>query len=67
VLGLGTLKNTDTRVALNYGAGVKGVVSRNVGIGVDFRHMFSDALSYGLSKESGNPTQAAAHSGQAAL
>jgi hypothetical protein len=56
-VGLGNLRSTDNRVALNYGAGVKVNASKHVGFRADFRHIFSDVPSYGLPKESVNPAQ----------
>src|SRR5262245_55426792 len=56
-IGLGRLENTDWRVALNYGVGVKVNVVPHFGIRGDFRHIFSDAPSYGLPKESFNAIQ----------
>jgi hypothetical protein len=57
IYGLGNLRSTDKRVALNYGAGVKVNITSNFGFRGDFRHIFSDVPSYGLPKESSNPTQ----------
>jgi len=56
-IGFGRLKETDTRVALNYGGGVKVNVVSHLGFRADFRHIFSDVPSYGLPKESSNPAQ----------
>ena len=55
--GFGTLKKLDTRVALNYGVGLKVNIDSHVGFRADFRHIFSDVPSYGLPKESSNPAQ----------
>ena len=57
VYGLGDLKSTDNRVALNYGGGVKLNFSEGFGIRVDFRHLFSDVPSYGLPKQSTDPSR----------
>ena len=57
IYGLGTLRSTDKRVALNYGAGVKANIVSHFGIRGDFRHIFSDVPSYGIPKESPNPRQ----------
>jgi len=55
--GFGNLKKLDTRVALNYGVGVKVNIDSHVGFRADFRHIVSDVPSYGLPKQSSNPTQ----------
>ena len=55
--GFGELKKLDTRVALNYGVGLKVNVDSHVGFRADFRHLFSDAPSYGLPKQSPDPVQ----------
>jgi opacity protein-like surface antigen len=55
--GFGNLKKLDTRVALNYGVGLKVNIDSHVGFRADARHIFSDVPSYGLPKESSNPTQ----------
>jgi opacity protein-like surface antigen len=55
--GIGELANWDNRFAFNYGGGVKANVSSKFGIRFDFRHNFSDVPSYGLPKESSNPSQ----------
>jgi len=55
--GLGNLKKLDTRVALNYGVGVKVNTGSHAGFRADFRHIFSDVPSYGLPKQSSNPAQ----------
>jgi hypothetical protein len=47
----------DKRFAFNYGFGVKAKISSRFGVRADFRHIFSDVPSYGLPKESPNPTQ----------
>jgi opacity protein-like surface antigen len=56
-VSLGRLKSFDSRVALNYGAGVKVNVTSHFGFRADFRHIFSDVPSYGLPKESPNTAQ----------
>ena len=55
--GLGKLANVDKRFAFSYGGGLKADVSSHAGIRVDFRHIFSDVPSFGLPKESSNPSQ----------
>jgi opacity protein-like surface antigen len=55
--GFGNLKKLDTRVALNYGAGLKVNIDSHVGFRADFRQIFSDVPSYGLPKASSNPNQ----------
>jgi opacity protein-like surface antigen len=57
IYGLGNLRSTDKRVALNYGAGVKANIVRHFGVRGDFRHIFSDVPSYGIPKESPSPFQ----------
>jgi len=56
VYGIGNLKKTDGRVAFNYGAGVKANIVSGFGVRADFRHNFSDVPSYGLPKESPDPS-----------
>src|SRR2546425_84437 len=55
--GIGELKGIDNRFAFNYGVGIKAKLASHFGVRVDFRHIFSDVPSYGLPKESPNPTQ----------
>ena len=55
--GLGDLENWDRRFAFNYGGGVKANFASGFGLRADFRHIFSDVPSYGLPKESSNPSQ----------
>ena len=57
VYGIGNLRPYEKRFAYNYGFGVKAKVTSSVGVRADFRHIFSDVPSYGLPKESSNPTQ----------
>jgi opacity protein-like surface antigen len=57
IYGLGNLTELDKRFAFNYGGGLKAVIAPHLGVRADFRHNFSDVPSYGLPKESTNPTQ----------
>jgi len=57
VYGIGDLRPYEKRFAYNYGFGVKAKITSHVGVRADFRHIFSDVPSYGLPKESSNPTQ----------
>jgi len=57
VYGIGNLRPYEKRFAYNYGFGVKAKVTSRVGVRGDFRHIFSDVPSFGLPKESSNPTQ----------
>ncbi|HEU0006159.1 MAG TPA: hypothetical protein VFS12_09235 [Terriglobia bacterium] len=55
--GIGYLRPSEKRFAYNYGFGLKAKVTSRIGVRADFRHIFSDVPSYGLPKESSNPTQ----------
>lgn len=55
--GIGELASMDKRFAFNYGGGVKQTLFSNWGVRADFRHLFSDVPSFGLPKESSNPSQ----------
>ena len=57
VYGIGNLRPYEKRFAYNYGFGVKAKLTSRIGVRADFRHIFSDVPSYGLPKESSNPTQ----------
>jgi hypothetical protein len=57
IYALGRLEDLDKRFAFNYGGGVKAIIAPHFGVRVDFRHNFSDVPSYGLPKESADPTQ----------
>ena len=55
--GIGNLISMDKRFAFNYGGGVKQTLSATWGVRADFRHIFSDVPSFGLPKESSDPSQ----------
>jgi hypothetical protein len=55
--GIGVLRSSEAKFALNYGAGIKWQVGRRFGIRGDFRHNFSQAPHYGLPESSSNPSQ----------
>jgi hypothetical protein len=55
--GIGNLRPYEKRFAYNYGFGVKAKLASHFGVRADFRHIFSDVPSYGLPKESSNPSQ----------
>jgi hypothetical protein len=55
--GIGDLRPYEKRFAYNYGFGVKAKLASHLGVRGDFRHIFSDVPSYGLPKESSNPSQ----------